>query len=109
MGVRPPANDVEDEPDAIEFGIAALDARLEDRNVAFPASKTDLQAAHGNIRIAVSPGGSKVTLAEVLDEVERDSFDSRQELLNELHPVFEQKRERLSGGVVGWLRSLVPF
>jgi hypothetical protein len=109
MGVRPPANDVDDERDAIEFGIAALDARLEDRNVAFPATKTDLQAAHGNIRVAVSPGGSKITLTEALDEVEQDSFDSRQELLNALHPVFEQKRERLSGGVLGWLRSLLPF
>ena len=42
MGVRPPTNDTDDEPDVIDFGIAALDARLEDRDVSFPTTAGDL-------------------------------------------------------------------
>lgn len=109
MGVRPPSNDADDEPEIIEFGIAALDARVEDRNVSFPIDAGDLEAAHGDISVAVDPGGTQVTLADALAECDRESFESKQELLNALHPVFEAKRERLSGGVLGWLRSLLPF
>lgn len=37
MGVRPPQND-SSTPDVIEFGIAALDARIQESNVEFPAA-----------------------------------------------------------------------
>lgn len=109
MGVRPPSDGTDDEPDVVEFGIAALDARLEGRDVSFPASATDLEAAHGDIRVSVDPAGHEITLREALAECESARFDSRQELLNALHPVFERKREKYSGGVLGTLRSLVPF
>jgi hypothetical protein len=109
MGVRPPSTDIDDEPGTIEFGIAALDARVEDRNVSFPVEATELEATHGDITVAVDPSGTEITLAEALGECDRESFDSKQDLLNALHPVFEEKRERLSGGVLGWLRSLLPF
>jgi len=109
MGVRPPTNDSDDEPDVIEFGIAALDARLENRDVSFPTTAADLEAAHGDVRVAVDPAGNRITLREALAECETSSFDSQQELLNALHPVFERQRERRSGGVLGKLRALVPF
>jgi hypothetical protein len=109
MGVRPPANDADDEPDVIEFGIAALDARLEDRDVSFPVSTADLTAAHGDLRVAVDPAGHEIALREALAECDTSSFDSQQELLNALHPVFERQRERRSRGVLGKLRALVPF
>jgi hypothetical protein len=109
MGVRPPANDTDDEPDVIDFGIAALDARLEGRDVSFPTTAGDLAAAHGDLRVAIDPAGHDVTLGEALEECDHQSFDSKQELLNALHPVFERKRENRSGGVLGKLRALVPF
>lgn len=107
MAARPPSNDLDDEPDTVEFGIVALEARIEDRNVAFPISASDLDTAHGDIRLAVGPSGSKITLSEALAECDQESFDSKQDLLNALHPVFEQKRE--ASGILGKLRSLVPF
>jgi len=109
MGVRPPANDTDDEPDVVEFGIAALDARLDDRDVSFPASAADLEATHGDVRVSVDPAGHEITLREALAECESARFDSRQDLLNALHPVFERKREKYSGGMLGKLRALVPF
>jgi hypothetical protein len=109
MGVRPPANDTDDEPDVVEFGIAALDARLEDCDVSFPASTAELEAAHGDLSVSVDPAGHEITLREALAECENTEFDSRRGMLNALHPVFERKREKYSGGLFGTLRSLVPF
>lgn len=109
MGVRPPSNDVDDEPNTIEFGIAALDAHVENRNISFPISREELDSAHGDLQIAVNASGRKIALAAVLAESERERFESKQDLLNELHPIFERKREQLSGGIIGQLRSLLPF
>ena len=109
MGVRPPANDTDDEPDVVEFGIAALDARLEDRDISFPASAAELEASHGDLSVSVDPAGHEITLREALAECENTEFDSRRDMLNALHPVFERKREKYSGGLFGTLRSLVPF
>ena len=109
MGVRPPSNDVDDEPDTVEFGIVALDARIDERTVSFPASASDLEATYGDMRVAVDPSGHEISLAEALSACDAESFDSKQDLLNALHPVFEEKRERLSGGILGRLRALVPF
>lgn len=109
MGVRPPANDGNDEPDTIEFGIAALDARLEDRDVSFPVTVEELDAKYGEMRIAVDASGHEMRLGTALDRCGRDSFDSKQDLLNALHPVFEGKREAISGSLLGRLRALVPF
>lgn len=109
MGVRPPSNDIDDEPDTIEFGIAALDAKVENRSISFPISRSDLDAAHGDITLAVDPSGNKIRLEEALAECDQEEFETRQELLNALHPVFERKREKMSGSILGRLRSLVPF
>jgi len=107
MGVRPPSNGTDTEPETIEFGIAALDARLDERNVSFPASAADLDTAHGDIRVAVDASGTEITLSDALADCEKRSFESQQALLNALHPVFEEKRE--SSGLLDRLRSLVPF
>lgn len=107
MGVRPPSNGSDSEPETIEFGIAALDARLDERNVSFPASAADLDTAHGDIRVAVDASGTTITLSDALADCEDDSFDSQQELLNALHPVFEAKRE--ASGFLDRLRALVPL
>ncbi|MFT4946201.1 MAG: hypothetical protein ACI8TL_000434 [Natronomonas sp.] len=107
MTARPPSNDLDDEPDIVEFGIVALEARIDDRGVSFPVSASELRAAYGDLRIAVGPSGAEISLAEALDACEQDSFESKQDLLNAMHPVFEKKRG--SSGIVGLLRSLVPF
>ncbi|WP_336326920.1 DUF5789 family protein [Halovenus sp. HT40] len=107
MAARPPSNDLDDEPDTVEFGIVALEARVDDRGVTFPISATELRSAHGDLRLAVDPSGTKVSLGEALDACERDSFESKQDLLNAMHPVFEEKRN--STGIIGKLRALVPF
>lgn len=109
MGVRPPSNDIDDEPDSVEFGIVALEARVDNRNVSFPITTADLDAAHGDMRIPVDPSGNEITLAEALADCEQESFDSKQELLNALHPVFEEKRSKMSGSIIGRLRALLPF
>lgn len=109
MAVRPPSNGVDDEPDSLEFGIAALDARIEDREVSFPVSTGELAAEYGSMGVPVDPAGHEMALGTALDRCDRDTFDSKQDLLNALHPIFETERERRSGGILGRLRSLLPF
>lgn len=107
MAARPPSNDLDDEPDTVEFGIVALEARIDDRGVTFPSSASELRAGHGDLRLAVGPSGTQIRLAEALDACGQDRFESKQDFLNAMHPVFEKKRN--SSGIIGRLRALVPF
>jgi len=109
MGVRPPSNDVDDEPDVVEFGIAALDARLEDAEVTYPISTTELVDEFGGTKVPFDAAGNTMTVDEALAEADRDRFDSQQDLLNALHPVFERKRQAASTSLLAQLRALVPF
>ncbi|PSP79536.1 hypothetical protein BRC81_04815 [Halobacteriales archaeon QS_1_68_20] len=106
MAVRPPSND-DDKPDAVDFGIAAMDAHLEGADLTFPATADEIVQALGDPEVDYDPSGNAVALSTVLEHVDRDRFDSRQELLDVLHPEFESLR-RSSGGVVSWLKSLFP-
>lgn len=103
MAARPPSDGL-DEPDAVEFGIAALDASLDGADVAFPATADEVVAALDDPSIDYDPSGASVRLSSVLDRVDADRFESRQALLDATHPEFERLRER--SGVVSWLRSL---
>jgi hypothetical protein len=109
MGVRPPGSDAGDEPDVPEFGIVALDAKLDERSVSFPTTAADLAADHGDLQVEVDPAGHELSLAEALERCGPTEFDSQTELLDVLHPVFEAEREARSGGVLGQLRALLPF
>jgi hypothetical protein len=108
MGVRPPQQD-DDEPDAIEFGIAALDARLSEVNVEYPADSDEIAAALGHTKIPYNAAGNTVAIDEAIDRSGVDYFESEQELLNALHPVFEEMRESASSSLLMQLRALVPF
>ncbi|WP_436910747.1 hypothetical protein [Halosimplex marinum] len=109
MGVRPPSNDVDEEPDVVEFGIAALDARLADAGLTFPATAEEVRDQFGDATVPYDAAGNEMPLAEALDETDRESFDSEDDLLNALHPVFERKRQAASTSLVKQLRGLVPF
>ncbi|MFC4543286.1 hypothetical protein ACFO5R_15255 [Halosolutus amylolyticus] len=109
MGVRPPSSGDDDEPESVEFGIAAVDVRLKDADLTFPATRDDVAAELGHERIPYDVHGNDVALGEMLAEVDADEFRSRQELLNALHEPFEEYRRRHSGGVVQQVRSLLPF
>ena len=107
MGVRPPQND-SSEPDTIAFGIAALDERLERSGVQFPAMTDEILAAVDDTSVPYDAGGSTLDLEAALDRVPGDRFETETELLNALHPVFEERRERGAGSFVSRLRDLFP-
>jgi len=109
MGVQPPSDDIDDGPDVVEFGIAALDAQITDLDIEFPVATETLVSQYGDVSIPIDAAGTELTLREVLDEVPRERFENEQELLNTLHPVFEAKREQSSRSIIAQLRSLVPF
>lgn len=109
MGVQPPTNDIEEEPDVIEFGIAALDAQLTELDISFPADADRLEREYGSVTVPIDAAGTEITLADALAGTDQSAFESEQDLLNALHPVFEQRRERASRSVLARLRALVPF
>jgi len=108
MAVRPPQQD-SSEPDVVEFGIAALAERLERAEVQFPTTSDRLLERLGNQKIPYDASGNDVAIAEVLRAIPQDQFDSKAELLDLLHPVFEEYRTSSGGSFVRRLRELLPF
>lgn len=103
----PPSGRDADEPDAVAFGIAAVEAELESNDVTFPADAVEILQAIGDPDVPYDPWGDSIELSSAIDATGKQSFDSRREFLNALHPVFEAKRD--GGGLSGWLRSLLPL
>lgn len=109
MGVRPPADDGDDDLDTVTFGIAALDARLDDADLSFPATETAVVEALADPEIPYDTAGNTVSLSEAFDRTHLSQFENEQELLNALHPVFESYRQRAGNSFFAQLRSLFPF
>lgn len=103
--MRPPGGS-DSEPDLIEFGIAALDAELSEGEVSFPATDEELLSELGDIDVEYDASGNSIRLSRALERTEKSSFESERDLLNALHPVFEDLRERGRPGLLGWLRSV---
>lgn len=108
MGARPPQNDTS-EPEVIEFGIAALSARIDAAAVEFPTTNRELVAAVDETAIPIDGSGNTMELETALTAVPRDEFESEAELLDVLHPVFEEHRQKAGDSFVGRLRTLLPF
>ncbi|MFC7072857.1 hypothetical protein ACFQJ7_13725 [Halovenus rubra] len=109
MAARPPQNDITDESDAGEFGIVAVDGAMDTWDISFPTSTDELARQYGDESIPVDPAGHEIAFETALTDCQKDRFEHKQELLNALHPIFEEKRERLSNSLFGRLKTLVPF
>lgn len=109
MAVRPPGGDDSSEPENVAFGIAALNARIDEAEVSFPATSEELLAALDSPDIPCDASGSTMPLAEALAAVPEDRFETETELLDALHPVFEERRVEGGNGVFAKLKRLLPF
>ena len=105
MGVRPPQDDA-DEPESLAFGIAALAERLDRADVAYPIESAELVRALDDPEVPCDPAGNGLALSTALEQVGQERFDSEDELLDALHPVFEEHRRSAATGLLGRLRSL---
>jgi len=108
MAARPPQGD-SDEPESIEFGIAALDARLDRAGVQFPVTTEELIASMANTGVPYDAAGNTLDMAEVLRELPEERFETERDLLNRLHPIFEDRRRSGAGSLLGRVRSILPF
>ncbi|MDR5671701.1 Uncharacterized protein AArcCO_1900 [Halalkaliarchaeum sp. AArc-CO] len=106
MAVRPPGDG--SDPDHIEFGIAALAARLEEADLEYPATADEICTAVDNTDVPYDGSGNTLELREGLAELETEQFESEAQLLEEIHPVFERRR-RAAGGIFDRIRGLLPF
>ncbi|MFC6728645.1 hypothetical protein ACFQDG_08340 [Natronoarchaeum mannanilyticum] len=107
MAARPPTGDDGDEPEVIAFGIAALDARLDEAELTFPATDDEILRALGEQEIPYDASGRTMEIGDALAAVDRQEYDSKNELLDVLYPVFDERRG--DGGMLGHLRSMLPF
>ncbi|HET7323358.1 MAG TPA: hypothetical protein VFJ06_03415 [Halococcus sp.] len=103
--MRPPQDDAA-EPDSLTFGIAALDGHLDRADLTYPADTEAVVQALDNPEIPYEPSGRSIALSEALEDTEKDHFGDEDELLDALHPVFEQRRQSASTGLLNRLRSL---
>ena len=108
MAARPPGGGGSSEPEAIEFGIAALDARIEEADVSFPATGEEIVQALGDPAVPYDAKGRTIQLAEAVDRLPQSEFENETELLDALYPVFDEAR-RNSGGFLDDLRDALPF
>jgi hypothetical protein len=108
MAARPPQNDTS-EPDAIEFGIAALSDHVDDADIDYPADAHTIAQALNHVDVPIDAAGNTVSIDEALEAASVDHFESRRALLEALHPVFEEYRAAASKSIFARLRSLVPF
>ena len=107
MAARPPTGDDGDDPEVIAFGIAALDARLDEADLSFPATDEDVRRALGDQEIPYDATGRTIGVEDALAAVERREYDTKNELLDVLYPVFDERRA--DGGMLGHLRAMLPF
>lgn len=108
MAARPPGGGGSSEPEVIEFGIAVLDARIEEAGVSFPATSEEIVGAIDDTEIPYDAAGRTVRLDAVVDKLPQRRFENETEFLNAVYPVFDEKR-RTSGGVLSTLRDALPF
>lgn len=109
MAARPPGGDDDEPPETLAFGISALDARLSEADLAFPATAREVVEALGDPDIPYDTAGHTLALSTALAEIDRREFESETELKDALHPVYERKRRAAGGSLVGQLRRLLPF
>lgn len=110
MAARPPSGDDTDEPpETLAFGISALDARLSEAELSFPATADEVLAALDDPEIPYDTADNTLRLSTALSDVEHREFETEMALKEAVHPVYEQKRRSAGGSLVGQLRRLLPF
>lgn len=110
MAARPPVDDDGDEvPENLAFGISALDARLSEADLTFPATGEQVVRALDDPDIPCNTAGQTLSLSRALERVDERRFETQSELQNALHPVFETERRKAGVGLVGRVRRLLPF
>ena len=110
MAARPPPADGDDEPpETLAFGISALDARLSESDLRFPATAEKVVEELENPELPYDTTGRTLALSEALSELPVQEFETETELKEALHPVYERKRRNAGRGIVGRIRRLLPF
>jgi hypothetical protein len=108
MGMRPPADDDDEAPATVAFGIAAVADTLDDYDISYPATAATVRETAGHVEVPYDTRGHTVRLAEVVDACDHDEFADEQALLNALHPEFENRRQQ-GATVLERVRRVLPF
>ena len=88
------------------FGPDAVRYLIEESDLSYPVSVRRLEREYALENVELDAAGNSVMLAEILGEVEDDAFESEQDLVETLEPLFEEQSRKRNDGLVASLKRL---
>lgn len=70
----------------------------------YPVSVRRLEREHALANVQVDEKGNSIMLAEVLGQTDVDRFESREDLVTKLGPVFEAESKQRNVGLLGHIK-----
>jgi hypothetical protein len=87
------------------YGPDAIHELVEESGWLYPVSVRRLEREHALANIQVDEKGNSIMLAELLGETDIDQFESYEDLVIKLGPVFETESDRRNVGLIGHLKK----
>lgn len=87
-------------------GPDAVRALVEESDLSYPVSLRRLEREYALENVELDAAGNSVMLVELLGEVDNDTFENEQDLVETLEPLFEEHRRERNGGLVARLKRL---
>lgn len=89
----------------MKYGPDAIHELAEKSGWSYPVSVRRLKREHALSNIQIDEKGNSIMLAELLTQTEVDRFESYEDLVVKLDPVFEAEIERRNVGFIGHIRK----
>lgn len=87
-------------------GTDAVRDLVEESDLSYPVSLRRLEREYALENVELDAAGNSVMLAELLGEVEADTFESERDLETKLEPLVEEHRRRRDTGLIDDLKRL---
>lgn len=86
-------------------GPDAVHALVEESGWEYPVSVRRLEREHALANVQVDADGNSIMVAELLGKAEVDRFESYEDLVTKLGPVFEAESKRRKVGFLGRIKQ----
>lgn len=86
-------------------GPEAVDELIQSSSLSYPVSLARLERAHPLANITIDEKGNSILLAELLTDVDIDTFGDENDVSEVLGPVFERERSDRRSGIVGRIKN----
>lgn len=87
------------------YGPDAIDELVQEAGLSYPVTARQIERDHALANIDVDDSGLSIMVGEVLARTDADRFESREDLVEKLAPVFERERAERRTGVLGKVKE----